>query len=187
MTQLYEKYLVERLKSGDKDAFRQLFEHYYPLFLSFAKRILRDGYVAEDLVQNVFMRMWILRERLDKERNLKNYLLVSVRNEIYYYFRSLSNKRHEQLREDTDINSFDVYNSLSAKELEQKISKVVASMPKRRREVFELSRTQKLSNSEIADKLDISVRTVEKHIENALADIRRVIPISISIIIGILF
>ena len=47
MTEQHEKYLIEKLKKGDKDAFRQLFEHYYPLFLAFAKRMLRDDYVAQ--------------------------------------------------------------------------------------------------------------------------------------------
>ena len=72
--------------------------------------------------------------------------------------------------------------------MEVHISKIIASMPQRRREIFEMSRSQKLSNAEIAEKLGISVRTVEKHIENALSDIRHKLPaLSILAIITMLF
>ncbi|MBE6251763.1 MAG: RNA polymerase sigma-70 factor [Bacteroidales bacterium] len=187
MTEQHEKYLIEKLKKGDKDAFRQLFEHYYPLFLAFAKRMLRDDYVAEDLIQNVFMRTWVLRERLDEKRSMKNYLLVAVRNEIYYYFRSEFKKKHDQLQEEAAVSSFDINSALSAKEMEKNIAKVIAAMPERRREIFEMSRTQKLSNAEIAERLGISIRTVEKHIENALSDIRHKLPVSILVLITLLF
>ena len=187
MTEQHEKYLIEKLKKGDKDAFRQLFEHYYPLFLAFAKRMLRDDYVAEDLIQNVFMRTWVLRERLDEKRSMKNYLLVAVRNEIYYYFRSEFKKKHDQLQEEAAVSSFDINSVLSAKEMEKNIAKVIAAMPERRREIFEMSRNQKLSNAEIAERLGISIRTVEKHIENALSDIRHKLPVSILVLITLLF
>ena len=71
MTEQNEKYLIGRLKKGDKDAFRQLFEHYYPLFLAFARKMLKEDSIAEDLIQNVFMRTWVLREKLDEKRSLR--------------------------------------------------------------------------------------------------------------------
>ena len=88
-------------------------------------------------------------------------------------------KKHDQLQEEAAVSSFDINSVLSAKEMEKNIAKVIAAMPERRREIFEMSRTQKLSNAEIADRLGISIRTVEKHIENALSDIRHKLPVSI--------
>lgn len=188
MTEQNEKYLISRLKNGDKDAFRQLFEHYFPLFLAFARKILKMDYVAEDLIQNVFMRTWVLREKLDENRSLKNYLLVAVRNEIYYYLRGEFKKKHEGLQEEVAVCTFDINNAMSAKEMEAHIAKIIATMPERRREIFELSRSQRLSNAEIAERLGISVRTVEKHIENALSDIRHKLPaLSILAIINMFF
>ena len=67
-----DKQLLRRLKEGDKESFRIIFERNAPVFLAFARRLLRDPDVAEDIVQNVFMRLWIARERVDEERNLRN-------------------------------------------------------------------------------------------------------------------
>ena len=172
MTEQNEKKLIINIKNGDKNAFKQLFEHYYPLFLAFTRKMLKQDYVAEDIVQNVFMRTWVLRERLDETRSLKNYLLVAVRNEIYYYLRSELKKKHEKLHEETAVYPFDINNAISAKDLEKNLERIISSLPERRREIFEMSRNQKMSNSEIAEHLGISVRTVEKHIENTLSDIR---------------
>ncbi len=188
MTEQNEKQLIINLKKGDKDAFKRIFEHYYPLFLSFARKMLKEDHVAEDIVQNVFMRTWVLRERLDEKRNMKNYLLVAVRNEIYYHLRSELKKRHEALHEEAAVSTFDINSSMSAKEMEAHIASIISTMPERRREIFEMSRNIKMSNAEIADKLGISIRTVEKHIENALSDIRRELPaLSIFAIISHLF
>ena len=187
MAEFNEKHLIERLKNGDKDAFRQLFEHYYPLFLAFARRILKESHIAEDMLQNVFMRTWVLRERLDEKRSLKNYLLVAVRNEIYYYLRSEMKNRHQELTPEIADSSLSSDRTLSLKEMERGIAKIIAAMPERRREIFRMSRNLKLSNQEIAERLGISVRTVEKHIENALSDIRHRLPVSIIILISIIF
>ena len=183
MTEQTEKKLIINLKKGDKSAFKELFEHYYPLFLAFARKMLKEDDVAEDIVQNVFMRTWVLRERLDEKRSLKNYLLVAVRNEIYYYLRGELKKKHEVLHEEAAICPFDINSAISAKDMEKDLEKIVASLPERRREIFEMSRNQKMSNSEIAERLGISVRTVEKHIENALSDIRQKLAVSSVLVI----
>ena len=175
MTEQNEKYLISRLKRSDREAFEQLFEHYYPIVLSFANSMLRNKAVTEDLLQNVFMRIWANREKLDENKRLKNYLLVAIRNEVYYHLRSEIKKKHEDLHPELMDHS-NIEDGISAWETEKNISKTLASMPERRREIFEMSREKKLSNAEIAQRLDISTRTVEKHIENALADFRRNLP-----------
>lgn len=183
MTDIEDKVLVKRLKDGDKNAFKSLFERYYPLFISFSRKLLKDEATAEDLIQNVFMKIWVGRAGLNEDKNFKNYLLVSVRNEIYQYF------RHAFKIEDTGRcpevidGSMNIETEMSAKELQKNIAGVISNMPQRRREIFNMSRHEKLSNKEIAQRLGLSVRTVEKHIENALADIRRYIHVSILVII----
>ena len=176
MTELNEKHLISRLKKGDRNAFGQLFEHYYPIVLSFVNSMLHNKTVAKDLIQNVFMRIWANRKNLDESKRLKNYLQVAIRNEVYYYLRSEMKKKHEDIHPEIMDHSTSSDASISAKELEKNISETLAAMPERRREIFEMSREKKLSNAKIAQRLDISTRTVEKHIENALADLRRNLP-----------
>ena len=182
-----DKILVRRLRSGDKDAFRLLYERYYPLFISFANRMLKDENMAEDLIQNVFMKVWVGRANLNENKNFRNYLLVSIRNEVYQYFRRAFRIDSEAPCPDIIDGSMNVETAISAKELERKIAGVIAGMPHRRREIFNMSRYEKLSNREIAQRLGLSVRTVEKHIENALSDIRKNIPSSILVLIMLLW
>ena len=181
MVVIEDKVLVARLKEGDKVAFKLLFERYYPLFISFALRLLKDESTAEDLIQNVFLKVWVGRENLNEEKNFKNYLLVSIRNEIYQYFRyAFRNDDTDECPEVVDT-SINIETELSAKELQYQVTDIIAKMPSRRREIFSMSRNEKLSNKEIAAKLGLSVRTIEKHIENALADIRKHLPVSMLI------
>ena len=147
--------MLDRLRKGDTESFRIVFEENAPLFLAFARRLLRDADAAEDVVQNVFMRLWIGRERIDPERGLRNYLLVAVRNEIYCYLRMAFQARRESqtpVREPED-STLGQDSELSARELQQVVDQVVDHMPSRRREIFLLSRRQHLSNAEIARRL----------------------------------
>ena len=147
--------LLDRLRKGDTECFRIVFQENAPLFLAFARRLLRDADAAEDVVQNVFMRLWIGRERIDPERGLRNYLLVAVRNEIYCYLRMAFQARRESqtpVREPED-STLGQDSELSARELQQVVDQVVDHMPSRRREIFLLSRRQHLSNAEIARRL----------------------------------
>lgn len=173
-----DRYIIERIKKGDKYAFRQLFERYFPLFLSFARRLMRDDHAAEDIVQTVFMRIWDSREKLDPEKNIRNFLLVAVRNEVFFHLRESSRRRHEYDIPEVQDQSVGVERRMALNEMEQDIRKIVEDMPERRKEVFIMSRQESLSNKEIAERLGLSVRTVEKHIENALSDIRHKFPVS---------
>ena len=187
MRELDDKHLVQQLKAGNKAAFQILFERYYSLFLTFSNNLLKDSIIAEDLLQNVFIKIWVGRANINPNKNFKNYLLVAVRNEIYQYFRSAFKAQYEELSSDILDQSFNADTMLSAKELEAKITSIVLSMPQRRREIFNMSRSEKLSNMEIAERLGISVRTVEKHIENALADLRKNLSLPIAVIIMLLW
>lgn len=182
-----DKYLVRQLKVGNKEAFQILFERYYSLFLTFATNLLKDADIAEDMVQNVFIKVWVGRSKIDENKNFRNYLLVAVRNEIYQYFRSAFKSQYEDLSAELLDNSVNIEGDLSTKELEKRISSVVMNMPQRRREIFNMSRFEKLSNNEIAQRLGISVRTVEKHIENALSDLRKNLSIPVAILVMLLW
>lgn len=147
---------------------------------------MKDPANAEDVVQNVFIKIWVGRDKIDENKNFKNYLLVSVRNEIYQHFRFAAKSQHDNLSTDIIDNEINIETNLSVRELEQRIRELVQKMPQRRREIFNMSRNDKLSNLEIARRLGLSVRTVEKHIELALSDIRKGLTISVAILIMLL-
>ncbi len=183
MRELDDRFLVKQLKDGNKAAFQILFERYFSLFLTFSNNLMKDPANAEDVVQNVFIKIWVGRDKIDENKNFKNYLLVSVRNEIYQHFRSAAKNQHDNLSTDIIDNEINIETNLSARELEQRIRGLVQKMPQRRREIFNMSRTEKLSNLEIARRLGLSVRTVEKHIELALSDLRKGLTISVAMLI----
>lgn len=183
MRELDDRFLVKQLKDGNKAAFQILFERYFSLFLTFSNNLMKDPADAEDVVQNVFIKIWVGRDKIDENKNFKNYLLVSVRNEIYQHFRFVAKNQHDNLSTDVIDNEINIETNLSARELEQRIRELVQKMPQRRREIFNMSRTEKLSNLEIARRLGLSVRTVEKHIELALSDLRKGLTISVAMLI----
>ena len=184
-----ERRLIIKLKQGDRESFSLLFEKYYPLFLSFTRRLLRNDAACEDVVQNFFIRLWVHKEHLDPDGSLKNYLLVSVRNEIYCYLRSSFNSKREDniydaLETHDDIK--DAHDYIFAKDTQTQLANVIANMPEKRKKVFLMSRNKNMTNAQIAQNLDISVRTVEKHLQLALEDIRTKLGISILLIIHLL-
>ena len=160
--------LVVLLKRDDLKSYEALFHRYYDLFLTFTKRVVRGGEhaAAEDIVQEVFMQLWLGRDRLDEHRSLYNLLFTMTKHRIYDHFRRRYNL--EALRR--PLSEFDAVSE--AEQLRQTIARTVAAMPPQRRTIFALSRQENLSRQEIARRLGVSVRTVDKHLELALREIR---------------
>lgn len=166
--------LTAAVRDGDDRAFNALFLRWYPQVAKFLTLLVKNPEQAEDLAQGVFMKVWLYRDRLDPSKSLKNYLFVLARNAALDVFKS---KRHLVMadtataperpsQEMTEFNAeYTEANSL--------IRKLVNDMPPQRRQIFQMSRFQQLSHEEIARELNLSVRTVEKHIQLALQDIRK--------------
>lgn len=166
-----DRILIIGLKYGDEECFEELFRKYYPRFRAYAYRLIHDRHHAEDILQNVFMKLWMNRMTIDENVSVVSYLFVLARNEILNYLRY--NRMHphsdgtETIREGTVTNEFD-FNELYA----TFATIVETKLPQRRREIFKMNRFEYLSPAEIAKKLGLSVRTVEKQIELALKTIR---------------
>lgn len=171
---MYDSAFIERLRKGDKESFRELVNSGYSLYLSFAHALLRDREAAKDIVQNVFLKLYLHRGRLSPEGNLHALILKSIRFEVYNFLRLGFNSR----RKAGPVESHDNVNPLLIlyyEEISALVSEVVEAMPQRRREVFEMSRFKGLSHAEIASELGLSIRTVEKHLELGLRELRRAI------------
>ena len=165
--------LVVLLKRDDLKSYEVLFHRYYDLFLTFTKRVVREHAAAEDIVQEVFMQLWLGRDRLDEHRSLYNLLFTMTKHRIYDHFRRRYNL--EALRR--PLSEFDAVSDeaespesgLEAEQLRQTIARTVAAMPPQQ---LRGCRQENLSRQEIARRLGVSVRTVDKHLELALREIR---------------
>ena len=167
--------LIVRLKKDDLKSYEALFNRYYPLFLTFAEGLVKERPAAEDIVQEVFMQLWLHRDRLDEHRSLYNLLFAKSKHLIYDHFRRKYNL--ETLRQ--PLSTYDAAceeegpdSGLDTEQLRQTISQTVAAMPPQRQMVFALSRRENPTRQEIAQRLGLSVRTVDKHLELALREIR---------------
>ncbi len=155
-------------------AFEQIFHKYYPMLRNFIAGLLKNPAEAEDIAQNCFMKLWFNRCYLNPEQSLKNYLFVMARNEAFNVLRSrrLQNVplsvRHDGFSPLCSVDDW-----LNFSETNAILQNNIEMLPPQRRAIFKMSRYIHMSNMEIAVKLNISVRTVEKHIELALRDLRK--------------
>ena len=171
-----DKQLIRAIKGGDTKSFEKLFERYYDRYFSFACALLHDADAAEDVLQNVFLKLWIGRDRLDENRSVENYLLVSVRNEIFDYLRLKYNQTvvRGETPEKEDI-SADIEEEMFWSETSDRMDKIIKNMPPQRQRIFMMSRYENMASKDIADALGLSVRTVERHIYLALQDLKQII------------
>lgn len=168
--------VIRQVSAGDRSAFRILFNAYYSRVYRFAERILKDSLYADEVAQAVFVGLWRKREMLDPDRNFENYLYVLSRHAVTDFMRLNRRARLvEGLEAVTDTGlSGDSTDAVAEYHLIQsQIDKIVEGMPEQRRKVYCMSRNDGLSNDEIAERLQISKRTVERHLNLALNTLRK--------------
>jgi RNA polymerase sigma-70 factor (ECF subfamily) len=168
-------FYIEALKKRDKVAFDFIFNNYYSSLCAFSMQYINDRDTVEDLVQDIFVNLWTEAPNLKIQNSLKSYLLASVKNSC------LDFRKHQKVIE--KYRNFSLFSSecgsdstdhmFSESELRNSILKSLEKLPPRCREIFELSRSNYLSNKDISEKLNISKRTVELQISNALKIFRK--------------
>jgi RNA polymerase sigma-70 factor (ECF subfamily) len=141
---------------------------------AYAERVTGNSKVAEDIVQDLFITLWLKNKNINISTSLKNYLFTSVKNRSIDYLKreKTKSKRILNLRQTTEpVENLSVLWMAEA-ELEKLVEFCLEKLPPRCREIFKLSRFYGYKNHEIADKLGISKRTVELQISNALKSLR---------------
>jgi RNA polymerase sigma-70 factor (ECF subfamily) len=168
-----ERDLQERIRAGDEGAFDSVFRAHYPQLVRMAESVVRERALAEEIAQEVMLELWRRRESLTVEQTFRAYLIRSTRN------RALNHIRHQRIVErEAASAAVDPPSSPSAEEevlgveLERAVRDAIDRLPDKCREVFQLSREQGLRYVEIATALEISVKTVEKRMGQALAELR---------------
>ena len=153
----------------DEVAFRYLFEHYYPSLCLFAKRFIDDRETRKDIVQEVFFRLCATRKQITVTSSAQNYLLTSVRNLCLNYLRRQETQQpfEESLFDQPDDEEGD--RLIQLRELEEQLAQALAQLPPEYRLAFELNRMEGKSLEEVAQRMGVSIRTVERYRDKAIA------------------
>lgn len=172
----------ERITLDGENGFKMVFETFYPRLLRFANEYVGDRFEAEDILQEVFLKLWEKRASLPVEINLQAYLLTMVKNQCMDFLRHRQVvernfvDRETALQQETSFNYYAISRfeseQMDVESLERLVEKAINELPEQCRKVFELSRYDGLKYKEIADKMGISVKTVETHISHALKILR---------------
>jgi RNA polymerase sigma-70 factor (ECF subfamily) len=154
--------------------FEKLFKSQYSKLCSYANLFLNDPDAAEDVVQEVFFKLWKNREELSITTTLKSYLFRAVRNGCMNVIEHLTVRDAYKAVNEEDIKNYEAHHVDEAivTELEQRIRESIDQLPTERRKIFILSRFEGLKYREIADQLNISVKTVENQMYQALRFLR---------------
>lgn len=165
----YEKeHLITLVAEGDVTAFNTLFRLYWDTIYSVAFSLTKSKVIAEEIVQDVFLKVWLKREALTTVKNFDNYLFIIARNHIYNQLRSKAVQFTEAEVEVSETPEKQLY----LKETLHIITEAVKQLPRQQRIIFELSRNEGLDHATIANRLKLSRLTVKTHMNKALHAIR---------------
>jgi RNA polymerase sigma-70 factor (family 1) len=169
-----EKALFRRMAGGDEKAFRQLFHHYNKILQPFVFKLTRSSQAAEEVLQEVFLKVWLNREKLAMAEDPKAYLIRIVSNESMNYLRVRARevKLLAVVRPMTPEEAPSAEQRLSCRETEQQIQEAVDRLPQACRDIHRMSREELMRIPEIASTLGLSNSTVKNQLVKALKSIR---------------
>ena len=168
--------IIGKAKSAEEQAFEVLFREYYPRLCGFANKFIANSAESEEIVQEVFLNIWKKRDQLNLSAEIKPYLFKSVQNlcfnflehrkvvDNYYSVIEVVYKNHAE--------DFNTYESVLYAEFQTKADAAIEALPDQCRKIFQLSRQDGLKYHEIAEKLGISVKTVETQMSRALSKLK---------------
>lgn len=167
-----DKRTLSLLQRGDEKAFETIFWKYNPRVFNFISSLLYDKILAEDLTQNVFLKIWERHNDIQPEEGFEAYLFTIARNMVYKETeKRLISERFLDSIKQTDADRH-VELDIDTESLKEYIDELVEQLPPSRKKIYEMSRKQHLSNKEIAIQLSISEKTVETQIYRALHYLR---------------
>jgi len=169
-----EKKLVKALKNGDKVAFEKIFRIYHKQLYFFCYSFLNQKEDAENITQDVFVKLWIKRATLDCEKSFTGFLFTMTKNLALNYIRKTIHQQIfvSQLLNNKPENCCQTEKQVSFNETKSILDNLINRLPTKRKEIFILSREKGLSHKEISKRLGVSAHTVESQMSKALKFIR---------------
>lgn len=169
-----EYFLLRKLSEGNMSAMEVLYIRHAPQVKSFVSAILKDEADTEDLVQDIFLKVWEEREKICHAKSFRSYLFTMTRNMIY------NKLKHENVRKKYNVMfkgrsaSHEIEGRIVTKDLLEHIQIELESLTEQQKVIYELSRQGDKTYKEIAEILDISPKTVQYHISNVLAKLKKI-------------
>lgn len=163
------------LRTGDRDAFREIYFRYRDKLWYFCVGLLKSEEQADDTVQEVFLKLWEFRNFLDPELSLSSFLYTVTRNRVLNYFRDMDTERQVKISlsrmRPADDSATDW--ELSMQQYKELLMEAIEQLPPKRKIIFNMSRIENRSHKEIAAIMNISVNTVQEHISESLRSIKK--------------
>ncbi|MGN6420376.1 MAG: RNA polymerase sigma factor [Pseudobacter sp.] len=181
--------LLLRLAKGDEAAFTALYRHYSgPLYINFL-RMVKDEAIAEEIIQDLFSRIWLKRETINIEKNFSAYLYRTGYNLVMDFYRKVKRDQvlYDKFRQAATENYSHIEEILHLKDSQALISKALDTLPPQQRKVFELCRIEGHTYKEVAEILGISHHTVKEYFVKANQAIRKYITGNVDTALGLLF
>lgn len=166
--------LINRIKEGDETAFRIVFDSYSSKLYYFSLKFLKEKESCQEVVQEVFMSLWINRTKLDAQYPIAPYLYTITRRLTLNVLRQIANSQcaTEKMWVNLQTSSNETEEVVYLEDLERFTEQILARLPKQQQLVYRMSRQQELSYDEIAEELNISRNTVKNHLVSALKTLR---------------
>lgn len=181
--------LVTALRAGSEPAFRELFNRYADKVFRYVMRFVQTEPVAEELMQDVFMKVWNYRDNLDASQSFNNFLFRTTKNHILNYLRDMQRDVALNKEYRLSLSSFHnaVEDTLIHEEYIALANKAIALLPDKRRSIFIMSRLEGMSYEQIAQALHISKDTVRLQMIKSIKSIREYLKVHVDVPIGVLF
>ena len=183
-----ENQLLTELRAGSEAAFTELYRQYSVRLYYNILALVKDGNTAEELVQDVFSRIWLKRNTISIEKSFASYLFVVGRNRVYDFFKQVARNHelYEHIKSIAAEHYSHIEEGLFDHENAELLQKAIASLSPQRRRAFELCKIEGLSYRQASEKMGVSLSTVKDHMVNALEAIRLYISRNREIAIAIL-
>ena len=167
-----EQQLLQQIAAGDEQAFRRVVHHYFPKLLGFVFKMTKTRHTAEELVQEVFVKLWQKRE--DEIQNLGGWLHTVASNLTINYLRRLAreNRLYSEMKASTILYTESTKETIEFHESVALFEKALEKLPPQQKKVYIMTHKEGLSRDEIAEKLDVSPNTVKNHLLQATKEIR---------------
>ena len=163
----------ESLKKGNFKAYNELFDTYYPRLFNYALKLSNNKNIAKDIVQEAFIKLWLNKEKIKSDLPIGNYLLKICHNEFLIHVRKKKTERAflDKIKLETTYEMF-TSNEQETSRIDH-VKKIINNLPPKCKEVFILSKYEKMKYKSIAEKMSISIKTVENHISRAYSELRK--------------